>query len=257
MNHANLNAIHFLLGYAVFSLVKDCYVLYTSNEEKKERDTIRKELSRRDIADQYTQIRHLETTARSVCKKATQSPCTSAQDLSRFAEIYARSRAKERNTLPASQQGLSFFRRPVAKLLSPEELQQVETFRKEHNTFFTNRYHFGDKTLQPFYPSQGEFESYLTFHWTLTMANNVCAEKDKLTHTYHLGGQPKTYDLMLDALRERDAAASGRVLDVHQIVRQELLPIRRRIFQGEEDTTDKATTDKEKDTTDKEQAATN
>lgn len=238
---ANVNAIHFLLGYAVFSVVKDSYVLYTSKEEKKERDAIRKELTRRDIADQYTQIRHLETTARSVCKKATQSPCTSAQDLSRFAEIYARSRAKERHTLPASQQGLSFFRRPVAKLLSPEELQQVETFRKEHNTFFTNRYHFGDKTLQPFYPSQGEFESYLTFHWTLTMANNVCAEKDKLTHTYHLGGQPKTYDLMLDALRERDAAASDRVLDVHQIVRQELLPIRRRIFQGEE------VTDKEKE----------
>jgi len=187
----------------------------------------RKQDIKRDIRKEYSQIADLETLARKACKDATGSSCTSAEDFIRFAEIYARSRAIERQTLPRPWFRFGFHR----GTLSSAQLEHVERYRKTFNSYFTNTYDFHDRAVQPFYPSKGEFEAYLTFHWTLTMANAICAEKNKLWANALL--HPKTYDLMLDAIQaQQDEKRYRRVVDIQSAVRNKLLDIRSNLFQG-------------------------
>ena len=195
----------------------------------KREEHARKQDIKRDIRKEYSQIAELETLARKACKDATGSSCTSAEDFIRFAEIYARSRAIERQTLPRPWFRFGFHR----GTLSSAQLEHVERYRKTFNSYFTNTYDFHDRAVQPFYPSKGEFEAYLTFHWTLTMANAICAEKKKLWAPLDALAHPKTYDLMLDAIQaQQDEERYRRVVDIQSAVRNKLLDIRSNLFQG-------------------------
>ena len=208
--------------------------------EERHKDDMRKreerhddDMRKREIASEYTHIADLETLALKACKDATGSSCTSAHDLLRFAEIYARSRAIEQHTLPRPWFRFGFGR----STLSSVQLEHVERYRKACRVYFTNIYDFENKATQPFHPGKDEFESYLTFHWTVTMAKAICAEKRKLLAPFNGLGHPKNYDYdrVLDAVKDRDEETYRRVADIQSDVRNKLLDIRSNLFQGAQD----------------------
>jgi hypothetical protein len=204
-----------------------------AREEAIRKDSIaREELARKKmISREYQNIRHLESLARRVCKEATRSACNQAKDYIRFAEIYGRSRAIDRGYLQSS---IWSWRK---RTLSRNDLEKVEAYRKEYRTFFCHVYELNAKESTPSFPGKGEFESYLTFHWTINMANTICAEQKELYGRYkHLDHQ-WIYKHLLEVLKKDDISAHTRVEMMHAEVRQQLLPIRSRIFGGTEDQT--------------------
>ena len=203
-------------------------------EEARHKETLaREEASQNEVrmkeaTDRYDQIRKLESLAREVCKKATRSSCTEAQDYIRFAEVYGRSRAIVRSYLSPAWFGV----------LRADDLQKVDAFREAFNAYYCKVYPFQIKAAQPrSRPGMGEFESFLTFHWSVNMANTICAEKKELWDRYKALQNPHVYDLALLALQARDTKAHDRVTAIQADVRKQLLPIRSRIFHGKEDNT--------------------
>ena len=181
------------------------------------------------ISLQYATIHNLERIARNVCKKTTASPCADAADYIKFAELYARASATRRKTVKPSW--------GWAPMLSKADLESVDAYREAFNSFYCNMYPFGNNQQQPSFPASGEFESFLTFHWTVTMANTICAEKGELWGKYKNLQHQDVYNRALSKLQEDNKAAYERVISLHNQVRPSLLSTRNKVFRGSEDRT--------------------
>lgn len=227
MVYSSVTIIYLLYEVNMNDLVLKCGVIgvvsalfWWRNRESEKREV------RKELAIKYKEIRHLEKLARSVCKQQTQSSCTEAKDYIRFAEMYGASRAVERGYLPTA---------PTSGGLSKIEVDHVDRYRDEFNWYFGESYAFSDEQKQPMRPGKGEYESLLTFHWTVNMANDVCAERQRLHAPYNQLGDASMYANARAALLQRDVSAYARVMEIQHQVRDALLPIRSKLFGGKED----------------------
>lgn len=203
---------------------KDASFGEKDKEEKKEK--VAKEQVDQMVAD-FGAIRRMEDKAHIICRQKTKSSCTEAAHFIEFAKIYGRTRFAERYYVPPSSSFLAWFSpAPSPIVLLPEESEVITKYRQTFTDFFFGKYGYIANDWRE--PETGELVSFLTFHWTVNLANALSRRAFHLTD--HKWTDDQLYGQALTRLKQKDANAFDHVTSIQSEVDKAWLPIRDEII---------------------------
>lgn len=191
---------------------------------EKQTEAIKKEKERTlhkekvEMSDKFKSVSDSQNNARKVCRKWTNTPCSSYGDYLSFAQKYAYFIAIDRKFVKGVQNSA----------IDNHDIAIIRTFRKEFASYFTKI----DYTNAPPYPASGEYYGFLTFHWVCVMTNNISAQEGDLHSPYNHEppGEPYSYKLAFAELQRRDPELAEKANQFQIQFRPNFFQIRRELL---------------------------
>lgn len=206
--------MQYIIPYTLSSGVL-AYILNNEQDKRTSNEIMLKNAYR------FDEIRDLERRARNICKNITNSPCDEVKHYIEFSRVYSREKAISRKTLPSSYN--------FDKTISNDEMKDIEKYRTTFASYFTLT-----ELLHPLRPGSGDLISFLTFHWSIYMANNIAAEINTLSRPYNTLGHVEVYDKVLKKLDAQNRQEYVKILREREEFKKSLLLTRDALFLGTE-----------------------
>lgn len=208
-----------LVGAGISGILMWGYNKY-ENYLKSEEERMKTQQNERAIMSQkFVDIRKLEKTCRDICRKWTNSSCNETAHYIEFARLYAEERAIARKYIPPSWKSK----------LSCDDVDRINIYRKEFATYYTTILKYDNL---PLYPSIGDIESFVTFHWVVAMTNNISAEKLVLNPPFNTipPGDSNCHKFALQEIKKRDEIRGKRIEMMQNEIRPHFNKIREELF---------------------------
>lgn len=172
-------------------------------------------LIRQEEANKYNTLRALSRKSISICRKWTNSSCTDADDIIKFIRLYSIERAHQEQ-----------FQISIPSQFSVNETDAIHEYTSQMVNFFK---HYDREIDTIGYPHIGEFKSFLTFHWAIYKANNICAYEFPYKH--HLSGDIKTHSDSFNYLVNNGGIqCTAEIREFQDKVRPKMVEIHNEIF---------------------------
>ena len=144
----------------------------------------------------YETIEPLQQQAKSICKKWTKSACDCPDDIIAFIRIYAQQRAVTKFPYHKDLISVNQSRR------DKRDTEIIHKYGKAFMSYYNRKRPLFTEPQADAFPGAGEYKDFLTFHWAVYTANNVCAEPNPYL-LYEYGNKDlNTHRTMLKRLTE-------------------------------------------------------